>query len=131
MKKMILGLSLLLMLVQNGFARTDAEFDALINKQPTEVWKYTVRCSKEAMNHPNTGNLNYCLKAIALNEQFPYQLKKQNIINNFQNAGLLYYSSERNYVKAYEYTMKAAKLGSIYAQHNLDNMCREHSWVCR
>jgi len=46
MKRIILVLGVLLMLAQNGFAYTDAEYDAKIAEQTTEVWKQIWRCNK-------------------------------------------------------------------------------------
>ena len=132
MKKVILGLSLLLMLVQNGFATTDAEYDRLASASNTELGKYHYTCMKDAMNHSYTGDVNNCLKAIELFEQYKdYPSIYSQLPLTLLNASFLYDVSERNYVKAHEYYIKAAKLGNIQAQTNLDIMCREHSWVCR
>ncbi len=71
MKRIILGISVLLILVQNGFAKTDAEWDKLIASQSSENWKQAYKCDKEALNHKRTGNVNECLKSITLQEKNP------------------------------------------------------------
>jgi len=126
MKRIILSLGMLLMLAQNGFATTDAEYDKIIAKQTTEADKQVMRCNKAVYNHPYTSDPEICIKASKL-----FTNDKFNLAISYLNAGGLYYQSEKNYIKAYEYFMKAAKLGNTTAQKNLDVLCREHSWVCK
>ena len=129
MKRIILGLSLLLMLVQNGFAKSDAEYDKMIANEPDKVWKQIYRCNKESLNHEFDGDVNVCLKAIELLKNNGWKEKDYQIM--FLNSGILYVSSEKNYIKAYKYFLKAAKLGNTIAQGNLDILCKYHSWVCK
>ena len=129
MKRIILGLSLLLMLVQNGFAKTDAEWDKIIAKDTLEVSKQINRCNKEA-NHRLYGHPEVCEKALKILQK-DYSNENEYISYMYLNAGYLYYNSKGNYVKAYEYFMKSAKLGNTDAQKDLDILCREHSWVCK
>ena len=129
MKRIILGISVLLMLVQNGFAETDAEWDKLIANESSEYWKQSYKCDKAALNHKRTGDVNECLKSIELQKKKPNG--KLNISITYTNVGVLYELSEKNYLKAYEYYMKSAKLGSKTSQQNLDILCRKHSWACK
>jgi len=132
MKRIILGLSVLLMLAQNGFAQTDAEYDKQIANEPDKVWKQIYRCNKEGNNHRYDGNIDVCLKAQRLIERNPY-VHKEGMRQSGENVniGILYADSKKNYIKAYEYYMKAAKLEDTTAQRNLDILCRKHSWVCK
>ncbi len=54
-----------------------------------------------------------------------------NIAVTYANAGLLYDESKGDKLKAYEYYMKAAKLGNIRAQKNLSIMCKNNPWACK
>ena len=133
MKRIILGLSLLLILVQNGFARTDAELDKMIANESDKVWKQIYRCEKASNpNNKYTADINICIKSIEMIDKNSYVLKegaKKSIA--YLNLGVLYEFSKKDYIKTYEYYMKAAKLGNTQAQSNLDTLCREHSWVCK
>ena len=133
MKRIILGLGVLLMLAQNGFAKTDAEYDKLIEQESDKTWKQMYRCMKASgENSMYTASVNTCLKAISMVDKNRYVLKEGAAEHiQYTNAGILYQYSEKNYMKAYEYYMKSAKLGSTNAQSNLDILCSEHSWVCK
>ena len=131
MKRIILSLSMLLMLAQNGFAETDAELDKMIADAPNEVWKQIYRCTKASNPHSRyMANVNTCLKVIGMKEKVG-GFSKSSFAMSYVNIGILYEYSEKNYIKAYEYYMKAAKLGNTTAQRNLDILCREHSWACK
>jgi len=129
MKKITLGLSLFLLLIQNGFAKSDTEWNKLIDNESDEYWKQSYKCDKEALNHKYSGNVNECLKSIVLQRKKPNG--RLNITITYLNTGVLYQYSTKNYIKAYQYYIKAAKLGNIKAQSNLDILCRQHSWVCK
>ena len=131
MKRIILSVSVLLMLVQNGFAKTDAEYDKQIANEPDKVWKQIYRCNKATMNHSSTANVNICLKAIELINKNRYVLNegaKESI--SYLNAGAMYVA-QGDKLKAYEYYMKAAKLGNTIAQSNLSIMCKQNPWACK
>lgn len=130
MKRIILGLSLLLMLVQNGFAMSDAEYDEQIAKATDKVLKQIIKCDKATLNHPDNSDVNICLKVIPL-KQKRGGFSNSSFVITYLNIGVLYDHNEKNHIKAYEYWMKAAKLGDTYAQRNLDILCRRHSWVCK
>jgi len=121
-----------LLLTQNGFARTDAEYDKKIANESDKVWKQIYHCHKEAINHQYNGNVNVCLEAQKLIDKNPY-VHRQGVPQSGENIniGVLYDDSEKNYIKAYEYYMKAAKLGNTQAQINLDILCKKHAWVCK
>ena len=129
MKRIILGLSVLLMLTQNGFAKNDAEWDKMIANAPNNVWKQIYRCNKATLNHKHTADVNICLKAIDMQKAQGVQEKDLHI--DYLNVGVLYEFSKKDYIKTYEYYMKSAKLGDTDAQRNLDNLCRAHSWACK
>jgi len=44
--------------------------------------------------------------------------------------GVMFYEGGYK-IKAYQYWMKAARLGSTEAQHNLDILCKESPWACK
>ncbi len=120
------------MLVQNGFALSDAEWDKKIANEPDKVWKQMYRCEKEAVNNQKTGDVNICLKAIKLINKNFYVFKEGATKHiEYNSAGALYEFSDNNYLKAYEYYMKAAKLGSTSAQKNLNNLCKKSAWACK
>ena len=129
MKRIILGLSVLLMLAQNGFAKTDAEYDKLIANETDKVWKQLYRCAKEAINHSESGDVDACIKAnkLVLNGKV-YNIY---VAGTYLNIGSLYYESKGDKLKAYKYYMKAAKLGNIKAQKNLSIMCKQDPWACQ
>ena len=129
MKRIILGLSLVLMLAQNGFATSDEELDKLIANTTDKRTKALYRCDKTT-NHIRNGDVNVCIKALKLvSKDYPHEKEIRSLL--MVKIGVLYYFSEKNYVKAYEYNMKAAKLGNTQAKSNLDIICREQSWVCK
>lgn len=136
MKKIIFGLGVLLMLVQNGFAASDAEYDELINKYKKHLTLvHVLKCEKEATNHRTDGKVNECLNAIKSIENGkslePFSKNKQKYLaESYLNAGVLYHYSG-NKLNAYKYYMKAAKLGDLRAQKNLDILCKESPWVCK
>ena len=125
MKRIILGLSLLLMLVQNGFAKTDAEWDKEIANRSDKAWEQIYRCNKEAINHKYDGDVNVCLKAVELSKN-----KGDAYAIMLLNTGAMYIS-QGDKLKAYQYYMKAAKLGETTAQSNLSIMCKQDPWVCK
>ena len=130
MKRIILGFSLLLMLAQNGFARTDAEYDVKIKEQKIEVNKQIWRCNKAALNHKYNSNPEVCIKAYnELEKEYPNE--KDTIAVMALSSGLLFNYSKKNYMMAYQYYIKSAKFGNTIAQKNLDILCRKHSWVCK
>jgi len=129
MKRIILGISVLLMLVQNGSALTDAEYDKKISEQTTEAWKQVWRCNKATLNYMRTANVNICLKAIKLRKQSG--ANENDFAITYGNIGLLYDESTGDKLKAYKYYMKAAKLGNTNAQKNLSIMCKQDSWACK
>jgi len=136
MKRIVFSLSMLLMLAQNGFARSDSELDKMIANESDKTWKQIYRCEKASnSNNNSSADIGICLKAINLINQNPYAVKDVGLLNalavEFVNTGVLYYYSEKNYLKAYEYYMKAARLGNTKVQKNLDILCRKHSWVCK
>jgi len=130
MKRIILGLGVLLMLVQNGFAMSNAEFDAKIAEQTKEIDKQIWRCNKEQFNNKYYGDPRVCIKALKMVKK-DYPDAKSTIHILSVAVGILYEDSKKDYVKAYEYYMKAVKLGSTDAQNNLDILCSKHSWVCK
>ena len=129
MKRIILGLSVLLILAQNGFAETDAEYDKLIANESSKEWKQSYRCVKVTLNHSSTGDVNECLKSISLQKKNPNT--GLNIAITYLNTGVLYNESVGDKLKAYEYYMKAAKLGNVQAQKNLTIMCKQSPWACK
>ena len=131
MKRIILGLSLFLMLVQNGFADTsEAAYEAYAKTLEFEYDKAGVRCAIESRFHKDRANVDICLKAVKLMKESNNPDAKKKLPGTLIGLGNLYYSS-KNYVKAYKYYMESAKLGNTGAQRNLDILCRNHSSVCK
>jgi len=56
MKRIILGLGVLLMLAQNGFAYTDAEFDLVIAKTSGYL-QQNLKCEKATKNYLKSGDI--------------------------------------------------------------------------
>ena len=111
MKRIILGLSLFLMLVQNGFAETDAEYDKMITNDTLEINKQIYRCNKATLNHQYKSNPNICKKAAELEKKL-YPNSKEILSNLYLNTGVLYSHSKQDYLKAYQFYIKSAKLGN-------------------
>lgn len=131
MKRIVLGISVLLLLVQNGFAKefTNAEYDKEISKQTTEVWKQIWRCNKAKNNRNSpTSDVNICLKSIEM--QKAIGIKEKDLAIDYLNTGVIY-DHQSDKLNAYKYYMKAAKLGNIKAQKNLTIMCKESPWACK
>ena len=129
MKRIVLGISVLLMLVQNGFAMSDAEYDKRISEQKTEVWKQIWRCNKASNNHKYDGDVNICLKSLQMQKNNG-EIEK-NLAIDYLNIGTLYIRSKGDKIKAYKYYMKSAELGNTIAQRNLDKLCKESPWACK
>jgi len=132
MKRIVLGLSLVLMLVQNGFADTDEEFDESIASTSSQVQKQALRCEKEANNHAKDGNIQECVKAVKLLEALPNSNPNKRYLSSISyNTGQMYFFGQDNKIKAYEYWYKAAKYGHKDAQNNLNLLCKQYPWACK
>jgi len=131
MKRIIIGISVLLMLVQSGFALSDAEYDKQIKNETDPIWKQIRICDKAALNNFSTADVDDCLKVIPLKENSQNKFSDKSFGIIYLNIGLLYDESKGDKLKAYEYYMKAARLGNIQAQKNLNIMCKESSWACK
>ena len=95
-----------------------------------------ILCQNQTNYHQKNANINVCLKAIQYIKQgkdlgFVSSQRKKYLATAYLKAGVLYHVSEKDYIKAYEFYMKAAKLGDKYAQNNLDILCKQHPWVCK
>ena len=131
MKRIILGLSLLLILMQNGFAMTGIEWDKKIASASDKIWKQYYKCRKAVEYDSKTSKPEVCKKVLPLIKSS----KKSHVLHNQKadillKIGVIHYR-QNDYIKAYEYWYKSAKLGNTSAQHNLDILCKEHSWVCK
>ena len=135
MKRIVLGVSVLLMLVQNGFAG-EKENLALANQYKHQKALYQVLlCENEMSYHDKNGDANICIKAAKYINQgedlgILSKDKQKYIVESYLNAGVIY-SHQSDKLNAYKYSMKAAKLGSIQAQKNLNIMCKESQWACK
>ena len=131
MKRIILGISVLLMLVQNGFAETDAEWDRTIANESDPIYKQTYRCAKSATNHPKTANIDICLKVMKAEEQTSkYSHYRGDLPYVYVNVAILY-ASQGQPSKAYKYFKKAEKLGNPHATNGLNILCRKSPWACK
>jgi len=133
MKRIILGLSLFLMLVQNGFAFTDAEFDNNIANSPNIMKAQYWKCMKSVSNKNYLhSNEEECLKALEIGKK--YNISSETKAAIFFQLALLHSLKGDDYKKAYNYYMKVINLGQgpiKLAQRNLNITCKEHSWVCK
>ena len=118
------------MLVQNGFAQTDAEYDKDIANETDKVLKQIYRCNKAGdKRHNKKSDPKICEKAIELIKIYPREDASIPIAQ--YNTGLIYYFSKDNKIKAYEYWYLAARGGNKSAQGNLEILCRDDSWACK
>ena len=135
MKRIILGLVMLLILTQNGFAQQsqqtinkgDAIYDMLIAASKG-LSKQKLKCDKIANYHMRTGSPKECIKAV---EMIKKTADKQGLVDYLYNTAQLYFFSEHNKIKAYEYWYEAAKLGDKEASENLSLLCQQDPWVCK
>ena len=136
MEKIILGLSLFLLLIQNGFAGEKEDIQYANQQKNHQALYQLILCQNQTNYHQKNANINVCLKAIHYIKQgkdlgFVSSQRKKYLATAYLKAGVLYHVSEKDYIKAYEFYMKAAKLGDKYAQNNLDILCKQHPWVCK
>ncbi|MFA9374443.1 MAG: hypothetical protein ACERKK_09820 [Poseidonibacter sp.] len=130
MKRMILGISVLLIFAQNGFGWTNKEFDKRIESASGKVWKQIWRCNKAANKINNKkSDPRICEKAITLIKKYPEESTSLPIAQ--YNAGIIYYFSKDNKIKAYENWYLSARGGHKPAQENLEILCRDDSWACK
>ena len=129
MKRIILSLGVLILITQNVFARSDAEYDKMIANEKDITWKQVYRCNK-IRNKPHTANINICLKALTmLTKNYPNTDSSATLLN----IGYIYDETGDD-LNGYKYYMKAAKSGgnsNIQAQKNLNIMCKESPWACK
>jgi TPR repeat protein len=69
-------------------------------------------------------NQNY----IKAREYFEEACKKNS--NACNELAIMYYKN-KDKIKSYQYFLKAAKLGNLTAQDNLDILCKKSPWVCK
>ena len=130
MKGIVLGISVLLILIQNVFALSDEEFDNRIANEKSEVWKQIHRCDKATMNHSSTADVDDCLKVIPLKQNSSIKFNNDSFGITYLNIGVIY-DHHGDKLNAYKYYMKSAKLGDLQAQKNLNIMCKESPWACK
>lgn len=103
------------MLVQNGFAETDAEWDKLIKNEKDPLEKSTLMCQKEGINHKDYGSPQICIDSANLyRDQKQLSLYQQQLYGQaYHNAGIMYTfgKGNKNYKKAYNMFLKAYKVG--------------------
>ena len=157
MKKIILGLSLLLV-TQESFALSIENSAVLL-------------CESKAARHLKSANPMICVKAAKLSEKSNKQYAGESYYNaaqmyefsnkyrNYKKAFEMYMKSydndfcnldsecavgdslgyfyatgqgvKANKILAYKYFIEAAKKGNLQAQSNLDNLCKRSPWVCK
>ncbi len=132
MKRMILGVSVLLMLVQNGFSMSNEEYDKRISMQTTEVNKQIWRCNKaQNIRNSSTSDINICLESIKLQKE--NGRKEKDLAIDYLNTGVLY-KNQGDILNAYKYYMKSAKQGGKagkLSQQYLNQICKESPWACK
>jgi len=128
MKRIILGLSLVLILVQNGFALTEAE----LNRRALEVLNSTLDCANAAEKYfTKESTLQKCIEAVNVIQKYYEPGLKGSLSQSAFNTGLIYYEVKNNKIKAYEYWFLAAKYGNKSASKNLSIMCKQDPWACK
>jgi TPR repeat protein len=132
MKRIVLGISVLLMLVSNGFAKkySDAEYDRNINNS-SGYMKQNIKCEKAASNYLKGGDIQECIKAVNLINKSNDPKAKEYLASETFNLAFMYDEGIKDKLKAYKYYMEAAKLGHINAQNNLRIMCKNNPWACK
>ena len=131
MKRIILGLSMLLMLAQNGFAVSNTEYDTLISEAPNKYIKQVYKCEQLANYNVKKGDVSICTKAVSLLEKLPLSSPiKQYLGSISDNAAVVFYQ-QGDKINAYKYFMKSAKNGYKPAQKHLDIVCKESPWACK
>jgi len=130
MKRIVLGISVLLILVNNGFAISNAEFDELI-KNSTGYIKQSIKCEKAGFNYLQGGNIQDCIDAVNLIKKSDNKEAKKTLASQTYNLAFMYDESIKDKLKAYKYYMEAARLGHINAQKNLRIMCKNNPWACK
>ena len=125
MKRIILGLGVLLILAQNGVA---LDFNTNFNAK----WFKQVQKCEDQTYLKDKANIVECSKAINMIEKYSQLDKDQKelLAESYMNMGFLYYYKS-DYVNSYKNLIIGAKKGSLQAQKNLDILCRQHSWVCK
>jgi TPR repeat protein len=124
MKRIILGISVLLLLVQTAFAYTDEEFDRWIKDEKNPLTKQTFMCEKEVTHHKDYGSPQICIDSASL-------YKKQKILSTdekdyygeaYNNAGIIYTfgKGNKNLKKAHKMFLNAYKVG--YGKKHSDVM---------
>ena len=115
MGRIILGLSVLLMLVENGFATTDETYDKLIKKEKNQLIKQIIMCEKVANNHKDYGSPQICIDSANLyKQQKNLSADEQDRYGEaYNNAGIMYTfgKGNKNYKKAYKMFLNAYKVG--------------------
>ena len=135
MKRIVLGISILSVLVQNGLAG-EKENISLANQYKHQKALYQVLiCENEMSYHDKNGDANICIKAAKYINQGEdlgvlSKDKQKYLAESYLNAGLIYDHSG-NKLNAYKYYMKSAKTGDLQAQKNLDIMCKKSPWACK
>ena len=117
MKRIVLGISVLLMLVQNGFASDYSHMD-------TKWFQEVLKCEKEAGSRESlkTATVQYCLNVIDILKDRNNRTDKEQeyLAESYYNAGVIYgmglkYKKAKLEVKMYQ---KAIKHGSCEYSDN-------------
>ena len=112
------------MLVQNGFARTDAKYNKLIKDEKDPLTKQILMCEKEASNYLDYGLPQICMDSANLykKEQELSTVNKERYGEAYNNAGMMYAygKGNKNFKKAYEMFLNAYKVG--YGKKHSDVM---------
>ena len=136
MKKIILGLSLVLIFVQNGFALTDEEeanFDIFIAFEQNKTIKQMLICERAASEkHRNEEkSLQECIKAVEMIQQSKDPEIKQFLGGKAYSTGLIYYFAKDELLLTYKYWSLAAENGHKEAQRNLYKLIKAYPWLSK
>ncbi len=114
MKKIVLGISVLLMLEQNIFAYTDEQYDKWIKEEKNPLTKHTLMCENESVNHIDYGSPQICIDSANLyKKQKKLSTDEQkNYGEAYYNAGIIYTfgKENKNYKKAFDMFLSAYKV---------------------
>ena len=117
MKRIVLGISILLMLVQNGFANKKTKIASYDKYKNQKALYKLLECEAEVEYYKtNSANPNICIEAansIYKGEDLGFlsKDKKKYLGESYFNAGIIYQWSRKNHKKALEVYIKAYNAG--------------------
>ena len=124
LRKILLILSIILLSSSSSNAKEN-DVDLF-----TECFNALSTCEFQATKKQK-GDMNVCLAGKKfLESNCKGTVMEPHIHEEYLNIGVLYYY-KNDKLNARDYLLKAAKLGNLKAQKNLDILCKESPWACK